>query len=75
MALRLSDSRSSSSPEPASGMRRDRSPDMILRLASLTVSMRVSTLRLISSPAPMPSSDSSPTLHSATCHMVSANWR
>ena len=38
-------------------------------------SMRVSTLRLISRPAPMPSSDSSPTLHSATCHMVSANWR
>ncbi len=35
MPLRLSDRRSSSSPEPSSGMRLERSPVMIVRLASV----------------------------------------
>ena len=52
MALRLSARRSSSSPVPSSGMRRERSPAMIVRLASVMASMRRSTLRLTKRPAP-----------------------
>ena len=46
---------------------------MILRLVSVTASMRRSTLRLMARPAPMPSAHSSPTLHSPSCPMVPAN--
>ena len=46
---------------------------MILRLVSLTTSMRRNTLRLMAKPAPMPSALSSAMLHSPSLPMVPAN--
>ena len=45
MVLRFSDSRSNSSPAPVIGRRPDRSPPMMRRLASDTLSMRLSARR------------------------------
>ena len=75
MSLRLPESRSSSSPVPATGILRLRSPFMMERAAALIFSTRLRKSRLIRTPPARPSASARPRPHTVEVRMIRSKRR